>query len=228
MMPRISPAAALLLSACAVLFTSCRQPEIRVYLAPKDAPPAPHGTAGHVHDPNDPNDVHDEPASAKPPERAKPTITYNKPEGWADTPPGEISLAAFVIRGEGVEASVNITPLPDLRGREAMVVNMYRQQTGQPPIEQTELGTALQPVEVAGGEGQLLELVGKNREKPTRLITVIAHRDGRSWFYRISGDDSFVTQHRETFLAFLKTVQITEPPAAPQPASVESAPKAQP
>jgi hypothetical protein len=238
MMPRISPAAALLLSASAALFTSCRKPEIRVYLAPKDPPPQT--AAAHVHNPNDPNDRHDdEPAPPKQPERPKPKITFTRPEGWTEAPPGEISLAAFVIKGEGAEAAVNITPLPDLRGREGLVVNMYRQQTGLPPIEQEDLGKTLQPVEVAGGEGQLLELLGKNHDKPTRLITVIAHRDGRSWFYRISGDDAFVTQHREAFLAFLKTVQISEPepvaesatppsPATPAPATPEAAPKAQP
>ena len=228
MMPRIFPATALLLSASALLFTSCRKPEIRVYLAPKDAPPPAQTTAGHVHDPNDPNDVHDEPAPPKPAEQPKPKITFAKPEGWTEAPPGEISLAAFAIKGDGGEASVNITPLPDLRGREALVVNMYRQQTGQPPIEQGELGKTLLPVEVAGGEGQLLELLGSNHDKPTRLITVIAHRDGRSWFYRISGDDAFVTQQKDAFLAFLKTVQISEPPANPEAATPEAAPKAQP
>ena len=216
-MPRISPAAALLLSASAALFTSCRRPEIRVYLAPRDATPPPAAeTAAET------------PPPPKPPDRPKPKITFTKPDGWTDAPPGEVSLAAFALKGDGGEASVNITPLPDLRGRESLVVNMYRQQTGQPPIEQADLGKTLQPVEVAGGEGQLLELLGKNHDKPTRLITVIAHRDGRSWFYRISGDDAFVTTQKAAFLDFLKTVQISEPPANPEPASTEAAPKAQP
>ena len=217
MTPRISPAAALLLSASAALFTSCRQPEIRVYLAPRDATPPPAAeTAAET------------PPPPKQPDRPKPKITFTKPEGWTDAPPGEVSIAAFALKGDGGEASVNITPLPDLRGRESLVVNMYRQQTGQPPIEQADLGKTLQPVEVAGGEGQLLELLGSNHDKPTRLITVIAHRDGRSWFYRISGDDAFVTKQKEAFLSFLKTVQIAEPPANPESASTEAAPKAQP
>ncbi len=227
-MSRISPAAALLLSASAALFTSCRRPEIHVYLAPRDATPPPQTAEAHVHDPNDPNDKHEAPAPPKPPERARPTITFTKPEGWTEAPPGEVSIAAFAIKGDGVEAAVNITPLPDLRGRESLIVNMYRQQTGQPPIEQADLGKTLQPVEVAGGEGQMLELLGKNHDKPTRLITVIAHRDGRSWFYRLSGDDAFLTQQKDAFLAFLKTVHISEPPASPEPASPEAAPKAQP
>lgn len=217
-MPRISPAAALLLSASAALFTSCHKPEIRVYLAPRDATPPPAESTAETPPPPPP----------KQPDRPKPTIGYTLPDGWTETPPGEVSIAAFAIKGDGGEAAVNITPLPDLRGRESLVVNMYRQQTGQPPIEQADLGKTLQPVEVAGGEGQLLELLGKNHDKPTRLITVIAHRDGRSWFYRISGDDAFVTTQKPAFLDFLKTVQISEPPTDTESASTEAAPKAQP
>ena len=207
MMPRFSPAAALLLSACAVLLTSCRKPEIRVYLAPRDATPAPAEQTAET--PGPPKTQ---------PERPRPAITYTLPPGWQEAPPGQVSIAAFVIKSDGAEANINVTPLPDLRGRESLVVNMYREQTGQPPIEQDDLAKTLQPVEVAGGEGQLLETVGANKDKKQiRLIAVIGHRDGRSWFYRISGDDAFVAAQKPAFLEFLKSVHIAEPPAEAEP-----------
>jgi hypothetical protein len=211
MMPRISPAVALLLSASAALLTSCRKPEIRVYLAPHEAPPPPAESTAETPAP-----------PAKQTDRPKPKISYTLPPGCTEATPGEVSIAAFSIKGEGGTASVNITPLPDLRGRESLVVNMYRQQTGQPPIEQADLAKTLQPVEAAGGEGQLLEVAGKAGEKPTRLITVIAHRDGRSWFYRISGDDAFVTTQKAAFLDFIKSVKITEPGAGTEPSENKS------
>jgi hypothetical protein len=216
MMPRISPVAALLLSASAALLMSCRKPEARVYLAPRDATPAPAPVAAET------------PAPPKQPERPKPKITYTLPPGWTETAPGQVSLVAFAIKGEGVEANVNVTALADLRGRELQVVNMYRQQTGQPPLEEAELGKTLVPVEVAGGPGQMFEFLGSNHDKPTRLITVIAHRDGRSWFYRLSGDDAFATAQKAAFLDFIKSVQISEAPAPPESASTEAPPKAQP
>jgi hypothetical protein len=224
---RIFPAAALLPCAAALLFAACDRPQVSVYLAPKDAPPPPHGEPGHVHNPNDPADTHDEPpaaTAASAPAPARPKIEYQLPPGWTEAPPGEVSIAAFTIKEDGAEATANVTPLPDLRGREAMVVNMYRQQTGQPPIEQAELDKTLEKVEVAGGEGQLLELVGKNREKPVRLITVIAHRDGKSWFYRISGDEPFVTKVKPAFLDFIKTIKIVDSPAPSAPAPAPATP----
>src|SRR6266853_6263773 len=79
MMPRFSPAAALPLSACAVLLTSCRKPEIRVYLAPRDATPAPAEQTAET------------PALPKTqPERPRPAITYTLPAGWQEVPPGQV------------------------------------------------------------------------------------------------------------------------------------------
>jgi hypothetical protein len=210
MIPRPSPALALCFSASVLLLTSCRKPVVREYTAPREATPAPATpTASSPSAPPAP------PA----PERPKPKIAYTLPAGWEETAPGEVSLAAFTAKGDGGEAAINITPLPDMRGRESLIVNMYRQQTGQEALPQEDLGKTLLPVEVAGAQGQLLELLGTNRGKPIRLITVIAHRDGRSWFYRISGDDTFVTAQKPAFLEFLKSVHITEAtveaPAAP-------------
>lgn len=226
MMPRFSPVAALLLSASALLCSSCRKYEIRTYLAPRDATPAPAAAPASTA-------ASDAPAPPREPERPRPKISYTLPAGWTESAPGQLSLAAFSIKGEGGEATANVTPLANMAGRELDVVNMYRQQTGQKPIEQGELATVLQPVEAAGGEGQMMEQVGTAGGKPTRLIVVIAHRDGRSWFYRISGDDAFVTTQKAAFLDFIKTVKISEAPApaapaAEAPAATEPAPKPAP
>lgn len=193
---RFSSATALLLSATALLCTSCRKPEIRVYLAPKDPPPSetPH-TADDGHD-------HSQP------ERPRPKVTWTLPAGWLETAPASVSVAAFSVKGDGGEAAVTITPLPNLAGQEAMVVNMYRQQAGLEPIEQSAIDGVLTPVEVAGAQGRLLEINGTGGDKPVRIVTAIAHRDGQSWFYRIAGDDAVVAAQKPVFLDFIKTVRI--------------------
>ncbi|MDB6149914.1 MAG: hypothetical protein JWQ44_1362 [Chthoniobacter sp.] len=219
MTSRFSSATALLFSATALFCTSCQKPQIRVYTVPKDPPREPARTAG---------------TEQSAPERVKPKVTWTLPEGWIETPPGEVSVAAFAVKTDAGEAMVNITPLPNLQGNEAMVANMYRQQVGLPPIQQSEITSVLQPVEVAGTEGHLLEINGMNNGKPVRMITAIAHRDGRSWFYRISGDDALVAAQKATFLEFLKTVSVeassntenaaTAPTAAPGSAGTKPPP----
>lgn len=210
MIRRFSPIAVPLLGAVAVLCAGCKQPEIRVYTIPKQPPAV---------------DTHsDEPATSEAP-RPKPALTYALPPGWQETTPGEVSVAGFVAKGDGGEASITVTPLPDLKGREDLVVNMYRQQAGLPPLEPGELGKTLTPVPVAGGDGQLLEITGNSQGKPVRILTAIAHREGRSWFYRIAGDDAFVTAQKPAFLNFLTSVRINDVAAEGPAASAEPSPK---
>jgi hypothetical protein len=211
-MPRFSTSTALLLSLPAILFTSCRKPEIRAYLAPKDPEPAEQHTAddGHDHGPRE--------------QRPRPKVTWTLPDGWREAATGEVSVAAFAVKTDAGEASVTITPLPNLKGQEALVVNMYRQQAGLSPLDQGEIGALLKPVDVAGGAGQLLELDGTSNGKPVRILTAIAHRDGQSWFYRIAGDQALVTAQKPAFLDFLKTVKIEQSsPGAEVPAAAATA-----
>lgn len=199
MTSRFSSATALLLSAAALLCPSCRKPEISVYLAPKDPPPpATQHTADDGHD-------HGQHGAS---ERPRPKVAWTLPAGWVETQPTSVSVAAFSVKGAGGEAAVTITPLPNLQGQEAMVVNMYRQQAGLPPLDQSALASVLSPVEVAGGPGQLLEIAGAGGGKPVRIVTAIAHRDGQSWFYRIVGDDAVVAAQKLAFIEFIKSVRI--------------------
>jgi len=220
MIHRYFPSALLLiLGASASVLTGCKKEEVRSYVAPKQASP-PVATA------------EENPATKTepPPSRPKPAIKYTLPTGWEEAEPGQISTAAFSIAGpDATQANANITVLGDLRGREAQVFNMYRAQTKQPEIPDDKVLESMQSVEVAGGEGKMLDMVGMNLEdKPTRIVAVIAHRNGRSWFYRISGDDALVLAQKPTFLEFLKTVHIsdgTEPAAG---AATEPTPKPEP
>ena len=124
-------------------FAGCKRGEIRVYLAPKDAPPTAAASA-----PAD-DHAHDAPAP-----RPRPALTWTLPAGWTEGAANEMSLANFKIKTDAGEATVNITPLPGLEGREADIVNMWREQVGQPPLAEADLGATLTPVEVAGGKGQ--------------------------------------------------------------------------
>ncbi len=211
-MPRTSFHAAVLLSLATVLSAGCRKPEIRSYIAPKDPPPAEEHYPGDGHD-HGPPEV-----------RPRPKVTWTLPGGWQETASNEVSVATFTVKTDAGEGAVTITPLPNLQGQEALVVNMYRQQAGLQPIEQSAVGDLLKPVEVAGGQGQLLEIDGNSGGKPVRILTAIAHRDGQSWFYRIAGDAALVDAQRPTFLDFLKTVQIEQSAdAAAAPAVTASA-----
>ena len=179
-------------------FGGCRKPQIRVYLAPKE--------------------IHAEPVAAAAPEPAenalpkpKPQLSYTLPAGWTEAPANSVSLAAFAIKESEKEAGVNITPLPNLAGREALVVNMWREQAGLAPIEDAELAKTLEAVDIGGKKGQMFEVLGaKEGGAPLRIVTAFFHEGGASWFFKLAGDEALVSAQKPAFVEFLKTVRVKE------------------
>ena len=174
--------------------SSCKKPQIRVYLAPRDAPAAsaPEQEGGT-------------------PEKPKPQLSYTLPAGWTEAATNSMSVAAFAIKSGGAEANVNITPLGNLAGREELVVNMWREQAGLPPIEEADLSKTLEPVEIGGKKGQMFEVLGaREGGAPLRIVTAFYHENGASWFFKLAGDEGLVTEQKPAFVAFLKSVRVSE------------------
>jgi hypothetical protein len=119
-------------------------------------------------------------------------------------------MAQFAVKtGEG-EASVSVTPLPNLAGRDGMIVNMWREQVGQPPLDESQSAAALSPVEIAGEKGQIFEVNGTQGSSNARIITAMLHRPEASWFFKLSGPDAAVAAQKAAFVDFLKSVRIGE------------------
>ena len=190
--PHLSTLAAV----AAVCLGGCKREEIRVYSVAKEASaPAP-----------------DTPTPAA--NAARPQLAYTLPAGWQDAGANAMSLANFRIKTDAGEASVNITPLGSMAGQEGMIVNMWREQVGQPALAEGELASALTPVEVGGEKGQLFEITGTREGQTVHIVTAFAHRDGASWFYKLQGPEAVVAAQKPAFTEFLKTVRIKAGSAA--------------
>jgi len=209
----IFPVATALCSAVTVLILSgCEKPQIRVYTVAKEAPPATPAPAAA--------------ATKTAPERAerpRPQVTYTLPAGWEEQAGNSLSLVNFVIKSDAGEATVNITPLAGMQGREAAIVNMWRSQVGQPALNDQEVASSFTAVEIAGGSGQLFEVTGAREGDNLRIVTAFAHRGDDSWFYKLQGNEAVVAAQKPAFLEFLKSVRIkegsgsAETTAAPEP-----------
>ena len=131
-----------------------------------------------------------------------------------------MSLATFSVSDSSGSATVNVTPLPNLKGREEAVVNMWREQVGLGPVPQEELEKVLQPAEIAGEQGQAFEINGTSMDgKPSRTVTAMLHKADKSWFFKLSGDDPAVAAQKPAFMEFLKSVRFVEPAATQAQAS---------
>ena len=218
--------------------SACQRQEITVYTAPKDsvleaemppsasAPAAPsaHGEGGQV-DANAP--------LAK--DANLPKMSWQLPPGWVSTGPGQMSAASFAIKSDSGKAGVSVTPLPNMAGQEAMIVNMWRQQAGAPDLKPEEAEAALTPVSMAGGTGKYFEITSNRDGKSGRIITAMLNRDGKTWFFKLAGDDAAVAEQKAPFLEFIKSIQfddkavaaVSNPPPAPDP-GVPAAAKPEP
>jgi hypothetical protein len=186
-----------LVGLAAFALAGCKKPTVQVYLAPRDTPSTAEASA-----------------SAQAP---LPELTWNLPPGWKEAGPGQMSLASFEIEDANGTATMNITPLPNLEGREEAVVNMWREQVELGPLSPEEVAKALEPAEIAGGKGFTFEIKGTRGGNPARTLTAVQHRGDRSWFFKLSGDDATVAAQKGAFLEFLKSLRFND--AAPSGAA---------
>lgn len=200
------------------LFIGCGDPPITSQRVPKEKTP-PASTAADPHGHGDPHGG----LGMTPPTRD--ALEWKLPAGWKEATTGRMALASFSIAGEGgAEAQVSITALPNVAKHEADIVNMWRQQFGQPTVGADEALKALQPVEVGTDRGKLFDMAATEGAVPKRIVTVMAHRDNASWFYKLSGDAKLVEAQKPVFVGFLKSVRIKETAApAEAPASAAAA-----
>ena len=200
---RFACAASLLLSS-----VGCRREAIRVYIAPKEKAA---------------------PGAAERGGQQGPRIAWKLPAGWQEVKPtSKVSFASFSIAAAEGEAVVDLSRMPDLRGKETVIVNMWRRQVGAEPLSEDEAVKALTPLEADGAQAQSFEIAGAREGKPIGIITALLHREEGTWFFKLAGDAPAVSAHKEEFYQFVKTVRFVEsdPSGSPdQPGAEPGAPQ---
>ena len=183
----------------------CDRDDVKVYRVTKEQTPAQQPSAAPM------------PSGHPEVNAAKPQLAWTLPSGWVQTGPGKMSVASFTIAGkDGKEAQVTVTPLQGLAGKEALIVNMWRQQAGLPELTAEAAARQLSPVDVGGDPGKMFEVTGKGdgTNPPLRIVTAMAHRADGSWFYKLAGDADLVEAQKPAFVGFLKSVKISASTAA--------------
>lgn len=190
-----------------------------MYTVKKDPPRTVHD---HSHE--------DEPTPTPTPRAPRPQVSWTLPSGWTEAAAGQMSVASFSIKGDGGEAQVTITPLAKLGGKDAEIINMWREQVGLEALPKEEAAKQFQAVAIGPDRGNLFQIEGKGRagEGAYSIVTAMVHREEASWFYKLAGNTELVAAQKPVFVEFLKSIKLTEAPAAapqtasPTPPSTES------
>ena len=209
--PRLKPTPLLCALSFAAALTGCDSKAPRVYDAPKDRPFVPPKETAHSED--DGHDHGKKPAARDDEKVWRPALTWALPESWKDVGPDAANVGRFAAG----EASIAITALTSMAGKETILVNMWRQVRQQEPLDEAEAAKMLKEVPIAGGKGTMFEVADERDGKASRFVVAFTHRPEGSLFFKIQGPDAAVTAQKPAFFEFLKTVKFAEG-ASPAPA----------
>jgi hypothetical protein len=203
------------------ILTGCNRDKPKVYYIPKEDPSPSQPAPAAAPESTQPN--MSAPADTV---ASLPALKYQLPPGWQEKPPSEMRVASFAVLGpNGRSADVSVIPLPVV-GRDLELINMWRSRVQLPATSDPDVVKQARPVAIGGDQGRLFEFVGdqppvgKSRQ---RLIVAMLTQGTMSWFFKITGEDAFVTSQKEKFLQFLKSVSFAEN-EPPQMASAPAAP----
>ena len=152
------------------------------------------------------------------PRNQQPQLQWTLPDGWQENTPSQMRVASFSVTGtNGEVADVGVIPLP-ASGQEIQLVNMWRDQL-QLPAATNDTAEA---VAIGSDSGKLFDIAsdallidGKSR---ARILVAMMTSGGTSWFFKMTGEDSFVASQKPAFLQFLKSVNfVASTAAAPMP-----------
>lgn len=148
-----------------------------------------------------------------------PPLKWMTPAGWTEVPPSEMRVGSFKVAGAGgKQADVSVVPLPGIAGGDPANVNRWRGQVGLPALPDDQLMSLAQDVQAGGQSAQLYDIAGQNPTsgQSTRILAAIQHRDGTTWFFKMTGDADLVEQQKPAFIAFLQSLIFASSPAPAQ------------
>jgi len=163
-----------------------------------------------------------------------PQLKYQLPLNWQEKPPSEMRVASFTALGQnGQSADISVIPLPII-GKDLDLINMWRSQVQLPATSDPEAVKQAEDVSVGSEQGRLYNFVSEQPmigNAKQRIIVAILTRGTMSWFFKMTGQDDFVTSQKQAFVQLLKSVQFDDstpnttaaaPASEPaQPASAE-------
>jgi hypothetical protein len=216
---RISPIAILLLLIPLTLATGCHKDQVQVYRVadnqdqsqPAAAPNLPPAQAAMA----SANNMSLPMASGMVPSDVQNAgaLTWTTPAGWTQVPPSEMRVASFKISGpNGASGDVSVVPLSGMAGGDFANVNRWRGQLGLPDAPDDQLQNSAENVDAGGQPAQLFDIAGQNPH--SRIIAAIQHREGTTWFFKMTGDATLLEQQKSAFEGFLKSISFNSSQAS--------------
>src|SRR5205807_1790079 len=131
-------------------------------------------------------------APTAPPSSDKPEIKWEVPPGWSPAPPAPMRYASFTAEKNGEKADISVVTFPGDGGSDADNINRWRQQIGLPAAEPNALDAMVVPVKAGEISFSTVDLMGET----ARVVAGWTRRDGRAWFFKLTGPKGVVEQEK--------------------------------
>lgn len=160
-----------------------------------------------------------------------PQVTDSPPAHWKKQALSPMRLASYRVEGDaGASVDISCSILRRAQGGTLANVNRWRDQLGQPPLDDAALKEASQTIKTSFGEGIAVEIErltpAADATKDGRMVGVIADKDNDAWFFKMRGNSALTATEKANFLAWVQTVKPTAPSAEPSAAPGAAVPGA--
>ena len=163
---------------------------------------------------------------------AAPAFIDSPPAHWKKQALSPMRLASYRVEGEGgAMTDISFSILRRAPGSTLANVNRWRDQLGQPPIDDSALKSQSQSIKSSFGDALAVDIegiaTGGNPLKDGRLIGAIAELGDGAWFFKMRGNAALTESEKANFIQGIQTVKSADPgtaPAAPAGAAPAPAP----
>jgi len=133
------------------------------------------------------------------PSSNKPQIKWDVPPDWSPGPASAMRYASFAAPSGNVDISV--VTFPGDGGDDLGNINRWRQQLGLPPADAN--ASNIVPLKTNETTFSTIDITGAN----TRTVAAWTRKDGRAWFFKLTGPTNGVEKERPNFVKFVQSVR---------------------
>jgi hypothetical protein len=139
-------------------------------------------------------------------------LTYDQPAAWQPGRVGGMRKAAFQIVEGDKRAEMTVIDLSSGASGITDVAANVQRWAGQIGLQDTsgeQLEKLTHPVKIDGIDGHHTVLLSPNADGKG-LLAAMVERDGKVWFFKLTGDRALVDKQQQAFADFLKSVKFSD------------------
>ena len=142
-------------------------------------------------------------------------LIWKTPRGWVEKPASDMRVGSFTVNGaNGQTADVSIVPLAGDAGGDVANINRWRGQINLPPIDDSALEKESRMETFGGRRMRVVDFVSDapliDNKFKKRLVAATYEAGGRTWFFKMIGEDATVKAATPAFRSFLATLKFSD------------------